>query len=33
LAALRSALQGKPALQQDYMQYWLELKKRFDRRP
>jgi homogentisate 1,2-dioxygenase len=26
----RCALQGTPALQQDYMAYWLELKKRFD---
>jgi homogentisate 1,2-dioxygenase len=26
----RCALQGTPAMQQDYMAYWLELKKRFD---
>jgi homogentisate 1,2-dioxygenase len=30
LKPTRSALQGTPALQQDYMQYWLELGKRFD---
>jgi homogentisate 1,2-dioxygenase len=30
LRPTRSAQQGRPALQPDYMQYWLELKKRFD---
>ena len=30
IKATRCALQGTPALQQDYMAYWLELKKRFD---
>jgi hypothetical protein len=26
----RPALQGRPALQQDYMQHWLGLNRRFD---
>jgi hypothetical protein len=26
----RSALEGLPRLQQDYMAYWLDLKKHFD---
>jgi len=26
----RSALQGLPPLQHDYMSYWLDLKRRFD---
>jgi homogentisate 1,2-dioxygenase len=30
LKPTRSALHGTPALQQDYMRYWLELEKRFD---
>ncbi len=30
LKPTRSALQGTPALQDDYMQCWLELTKRFD---
>jgi homogentisate 1,2-dioxygenase len=30
LRPTRSALRGKPALQQDYMHHWLELGKRFD---
>jgi homogentisate 1,2-dioxygenase len=30
LRPTRSALHGTPALQQDYMRYWLELDKRFD---
>jgi homogentisate 1,2-dioxygenase len=30
LRPTRSALQGKPALQRDYMQCWLGLEKRFD---
>jgi homogentisate 1,2-dioxygenase len=30
LRPARSALYGKPSLQQDYMQCWLGLDKRFD---
>jgi homogentisate 1,2-dioxygenase len=30
LRPTRSALHGKPSLQQDYMQCWLGLDKRFD---